>query len=188
MALFMQEKKARIVEGFLNAVNCGSGFNEFTLSSIAAECGVTGGELELLLPYGMPEVAKELWQKHLEELKPLIKLENGVTKSVEAAILTSFELLKPYKRAVRKAFKFGLIPSNLPFSIKFFWQMADVIWKELGVNDSTFAYYTKRGILSGIYSSCFLYFILSSKALKLEDLLKKELTLLHKVMKYAPKF
>jgi ubiquinone biosynthesis protein COQ9 len=174
----MQEKQLKVLDEFTKLLNSGSSFSKFTLNSACASLEITQGELDLLFPYGMFEVAEKLWQKHISEVEA--SKEFGVTNGVKMAILSSFNLLTPYKRAVRKVVKFLLLPQNLPFAPKFFWKMADAIWKKLQINDVSFSFYTKRALLSGIYANCFAYFLLSKNHSNLEEVVEKQLKFFRK--------
>lgn len=174
----MQEKQLKILDEFKIMLNSGSDFSYFTLNSASSNLEITKGELDLLFPYGLFEVAKLLWKMHLDEVEVLQN--QGVTNAVKSGILSSFQHLSPYKKAVRKVVKFVLLPQNLPFGLKFFWKMADIIWQKGGVKDSSFSYYTKRAILSTIYANCFFYFLLSKNHNYLEKFIEGQLKFFRK--------
>ena len=175
----MEEKRAKILEAFLNLINTSSDFSAFTLNSASASLEITKGELDLLFPYGLFQVCELLLEKHINEIEA--SNEQGITNGVKMAVLSSFSLLSPYKRALRKMVKFLLLPQNAIKAPKFFWNISNAIWQKLGVNDANFSFYSKRAILSGIYANCFLYFLLSKNHEKLESILQKQLDLLGKL-------
>ena len=177
----MQEKQIKVLEEFLKLINSSSNCSAFTLSAAASKLEITKGELDLLFPYGLFEVCELLLQKHINEISTT--KEEGITNGVKNAILSSFELLSPYKRAVRKITKFLILPQNAIKSPKFLWQISNAIWQKLGVNDVNFSFYSKRLILSGIYGNCFSYFILSKNHEKLTQILETQLNLLNKFKK-----
>jgi rpsU-divergently transcribed protein len=177
----MQEKQLKILEEFIKLINSSSEFSEYTLYSAGSKLEITKGEIDILFPYKMFGIAKILWEKHINEISA--SKENGITEGVKNAVLSSLSLLMPYKRAVRKVFKFLILPQNIIFAGKFFWNIADAIWKKLEVNDSSFKFYTRRAILSSIYGSCFLHFLISRDFAKTESLLKSQLELLQKITK-----
>jgi ubiquinone biosynthesis protein COQ9 len=177
----MEEKQAQILEEFLFRINTGSGFSVFTFTASASKFDVTKGELDLLFPFGLFEVCEKLLVKHISEIEA--NNNNGITEGVKMAVLSSFNLLTPYKKAVRKIVKFLLLPQNTIKAPKFFWEISSAIWQKLGVSDNTFNYYSKRAILSGVYANCFLYFVLSKNHHNLEAILNKQLSLISKFKK-----
>ena len=152
----MEEKQIKVLEEFLNLINTSSNFSEFTLNAAASKFEITKGELDLLFPYGLFEVCEHLFAKHISEIST--DKEQGITNGVKLAVLSSFELLTPYKKALRKIVKFLLLPQNTIKAPKFFWQISNAIWQKLEVNDANFSFYSKRAILSGIYAHCFFIF------------------------------
>ena len=174
----MEETRAKILEEFLNLINTSCEFSHFTLNSASSKFEVTKGELDLIFPYGLPQVCELLLEKHIQEIETT--KEQGITNGVKMAVLSSFSLLTPYKRAVRKMVKFLLLPQNALKAPKFLWSISNAIWQKLGVNDANFSFYSKRAILSGIYGNCFAYFLLSKNHERLEGILQKQLDLLGK--------
>lgn len=179
----MEEKQTKILKTFLELLNTGSKCNEFTFTSASLIHDVSKGELDLLFPYGVFEAVQKLWDIHLEELKPLILQNEGITKGVKMAVLSSFELLSPYKKALRNIVKFLLLPKNILASPKFIWRLCDTIWGKVEGGSAGFSYYSKRMILFTIYNNCFLYFITSKNHTKLQEVLEKQLSLLQKIVK-----
>ena len=177
-----QDKKEIILQEFLKALES-SRFNDFTLQSVAGSLEITSGELNLIFPNGLEDVPKELLKKHKNELQAgILEMEKtGITEGVKRSVLLSFELLNQHKKAVRKIFKFLISPKSIFLAPKFLYEISDTIWKSLGVNDSTFSFYSKRLILSTIYSNCFIYFCLSKNGEKLEKILSTQLSLLKKL-------
>ena len=180
----MESKKNEILLEFINALKT-SGFNEFTLNSVASNLNITQGELALIFPYGMQDVAKSLLNRHIDELVEAIAVQNvtGTTEKVKQAVLSSFNLLEDYKTQTRKLTRFLLTSLNIVYAPKFVYKIADAIWKECAPHDTTFSFYTKRAILSTIYTNCFFYFLLSKRHEKLEQILNKQLELLTKITK-----
>lgn len=179
--MYMEEKQIKVLEEFLNLINTSSNVSEFTLTAAASKIHITKGELDLLFPYGLFEVCELLFDKHISEIQT--NKEQGITNGVKLAVLSSFELLTPYKRALRKLVRFLLLPQNVIKAPKFFWKISNAIWQKLGINDANFSFYSKRAILSGIYAHCFFYFLLSKNHEKLEYILQKQLDLITKFKK-----
>lgn len=179
----MEEKQEKILRTFLELLNTGSKFNLFTLYAAGSMHEYFKGEVDLLFPYGLFDICKKLWNIHLEEVAFLINKEHGITTGVKDAIMGSFTLLNPNKKAIINITKFLLLPQNILFLPKFSWQFADAIWGKLEGGNSGFSYYTKRLSLATIYSNCFIYFITSKNHTRMHEVMEKQISLLFKLTK-----
>jgi len=179
----MEEKQEKILRTFLELLNTGSKFSLFTLYSAGDMHECPKGEIDLLFPYGLFELTKKLWNIHLEEVAFLINKEGGITIGVKDAIMNSFTLLTPNKKAIINITKFLLLPQNILLVPNFSWKFADAVWGKLEGGNSGFSYYTKRLSLATIYSNCFIYFITSKNHTRIHEVMEKQLSLLFKVTK-----
>lgn len=169
------KKQEEVVEEFLKLLRF-SKCSIMTLKAAAANLGITDGELDLIFPCGLNEVIKFLFEKYRSELSKVVVLrEDGITASVKIAIIRSFNILLPYKLEVKKIIKYISLSSNVILLPSFSAKIADTIWKGLNINDTGFAFYTKRLTLAGIYSNVFTFFLLTDNFEKLEKLIDLEL-------------
>lgn len=181
-------KKQRVAEEFFKLLKA-SKCSVFTLKSAAANCEVTEGELDLLFPSSVSSMIDFLFDLHLEELKGKIVFnQESITNSVKLAVMASLDLLMPYKREMIKIIKFLATSSHVLKLGKFSFKIADAIWKGVGVQDSGFAYYTKRASLAGIYSTTFIFFLLNRKREKTEKFLEVQIKALKKFGSIKKKF
>lgn len=63
------------------------------------------------------------------------------------------------KEAVRRAFTLFALPLNAPEGARLIWATADAIWNALGDSSRDYNWYSKRAILSGVYSSTLMYWL-----------------------------
>jgi len=63
------------------------------------------------------------------------------------------------KEAVRRGSTLFALPHHAADGAKLIWGTADAIWTALGDTSKDVNWYTKRGILSGVYSSVILYWL-----------------------------
>lgn len=59
----------------------------------------------------------------------------------------------PVREAVRRASAILAMPRNLPLATRTAWRSADAMWRLAGDTATDYNYYTKRGLLAGIYGA-----------------------------------
>lgn len=82
-----------------------------------------------------------------------------VPQRVKAVIEIRFEQNRPHKEAIRRALAWLALPMNAPLALRMTAATVDAIWHAAGDTSADFAWYTKRGILAGVYSSTLLYWL-----------------------------
>ena len=78
---------------------------------------------------------------------------------VAAAVRARIGVLAPHREAVRRLFAFLALPRNAGLAARLLWRSADAVWRAAGDTSTDFNYYTKRALLSGVYSSTLLFWI-----------------------------
>lgn len=63
------------------------------------------------------------------------------------------------KEAVRRGTTLFALPQYAPDGAKLIWETCDLIWDTLGDTSDDFNWYSKRGILSGVYTSTVLFWL-----------------------------
>jgi ubiquinone biosynthesis protein COQ9 len=66
------------------------------------------------------------------------------------------------KEAIRRALSWLAIPINAPRALRITAATVDAVWHAAGDKASDFSWYTKRGILAGVYSTTLLYWLRDS--------------------------
>jgi ubiquinone biosynthesis protein COQ9 len=82
-----------------------------------------------------------------------------VPARVKALIARRFAQNREYKEAIRRALAWLALPANAPVAVKTVAATVDAIWHAAGDTSADFSWYTKRGILAGVYSSTLLYWL-----------------------------
>jgi len=82
---------------------------------------------------------------------PPLKIREKVTRGIEARLA----YLRPHKEAARRAAAFLALPHNAPQAARLVWATADAIWRAMGDPSTDFNFYSKRAILSGVWSTTF---------------------------------
>jgi len=69
------------------------------------------------------------------------------------------EAARPDREAVRRALAVFALPQNAPLAARTLWRTADAMWRAAGDTATDFNHYSKRAILSAVYSSVLLYWL-----------------------------
>ncbi|MBM3564961.1 MAG: COQ9 family protein [Alphaproteobacteria bacterium] len=78
---------------------------------------------------------------------------------VAAALRIRLRVLAPHREAVRRLLGFLALPNNAGVATRMLWRSADAIWRLAGDTATDFNYYTKRGMLAGVYASTLLFWL-----------------------------
>jgi ubiquinone biosynthesis protein COQ9 len=79
-----------------------------------------------------------------------------IRERIKTAVNARIVALRPYKEAARRAAAFLSLPPNTALAAQLLWRTADRMWRAAGDTSTDFNFYTKRGILMGVYSSTLL--------------------------------
>lgn len=94
-----------------------------------------------------------------EALKDPGFTELGITDKVKYLVLLKLKIMAPSKGVARATKEFFRTPTNLPLSPQFGWETVDEIWEIVGDTSTDFNYYTKRGLLLGVYTATLAYWL-----------------------------
>jgi ubiquinone biosynthesis protein COQ9 len=72
---------------------------------------------------------------------------------IATAVKTRLMILKPHKEAARRAAALLSLPMHAALGAKLMYQTVDAMWRATGDTSTDFNFYTKRGILAGVYGS-----------------------------------
>ncbi|MEM7176945.1 MAG: COQ9 family protein [Pseudomonadota bacterium] len=143
------------------------GWSNETLNSAIAEEGIDPGLAHLAFPRGGVDLAlafhyradrqleDQLGQADAAAHLATMKIRDRVAYSVRKRI----ELVAAQREAVRRGATLLGLPIYAGDGIKAIWNTADVIWRLCGDNATDYNWYTKRMILSSVYSATVLYWL-----------------------------
>jgi len=133
------------------------GFTDRVLARAASECDLDKAATARLFPdnaqslvetYSLladADMEKQLARVHLPAMK--------VRDRIATAVKTRLAVLKPNKEAARRAAAFLSLPPNLALATNLLYRTVDSMWRAAGDTSTDFSFYTKRGILAGVYST-----------------------------------
>jgi ubiquinone biosynthesis protein COQ9 len=76
-----------------------------------------------------------------------------IRQKVAFAVRARLGILRPHKEAARRAAATLALPIHAPLAAELAWKTADAIWRGLGDKSTDFNFYSKRGILTGVWLS-----------------------------------
>lgn len=82
-----------------------------------------------------------------------------IRDKVAFAVRTRLDLLRPHKEAVRRAAATLALPVHASRAARLAWRTADAIWRGLADKSTDFNFYTKRAILTGVWTSVFAFWL-----------------------------
>lgn len=168
------------------------GLNNNIFKNVANQNGLNLIETELLFPEGVSdyiEFALEQLSIELENYCNQINLIRlPIHKRIRKVLLSKIYLMNKEKMFYKKIFINLLIPKknlSLPFML---YKSVDQIWFIVGDSSVDFNFYTKRFILSGIYSRVMLFFFNNNSQEALEEILDSSLKKVTKIPELKSKF
>ena len=161
------------------------GLTKNSLENISKRYGLDINETELLFPEGNIDFIKftlEQLNKELEEYCRKIDLIRlPVHKRIKKVLLSKISLMNKNKFFYRSIF-FNLLLPKKNFSLSSqLYNSVDQIWFIAGDSSTDFNFYTKRLILSGIYSRVILFFFNNNNQEELENILDESLKRVSKI-------
>ncbi|MBC8294855.1 MAG: COQ9 family protein [Pelagibacterales bacterium] len=161
------------------------GLNKNSLENISKRYGLNINEIELLFPEGNIDLIKftlEQLNKEFEEYcKKIDLIRLPVHKRIKKVLLSKISLMNKNKLFYRSIFLNLLIPKkNFSLSNQLY-NSVDQIWFIAGDSSTDFNFYTKRLILSGIYSRVILFFFNNNNQEELENILDESLKRVSKI-------
>ncbi|TFL19822.1 COQ9 family protein [Jannaschia formosa] len=124
------------------------------VSPAEARAAFPRGALDLALAFHRRDDARMARQLEAEDLSAL-RYRDRVAHAVRTRIL----LAEENREAVRRGMTLFTLPMHAADGTRALWGTADAIWNALGDTSDDVNWYSKRAILSGVYSSTVLYWL-----------------------------
>ena len=156
------EARDKILVAMLSHVT----FDGWSRRSLAAGVADAGYSPEMALrafPGGLRDVAEHfasyMDQQMLTELTHHKIDKMKIRERIATCVKVRLQLFTPYREAVRRLVSFLAIPSNAPLATRCAWRTCSVMWYAAGDTSADFNYYTKRGLLTPVYTTTLLYWL-----------------------------
>ena len=139
------------------------GWSGQALRDGARSLGMSEAEAEDLFPRGAGDLVAwfSTWaDREMLRRTALLPIETmKVRDRITAAFEARQEAIEPHKEAVRRAASVLALPQNAPLGLKLLYDTVDCMWHAAGDTATDWNFYTKRGLLAGIYSATMLYWL-----------------------------
>lgn len=139
------------------------GWSMDALRAAARDLDVDFGVAKLSFPGGVSDLMEAYLDFELCEFEEALQkrgLDNlKIREKITTAVRLRLELAEPHKEASIRAARFLSMPRNSGLAAKHLWRTVDIMWRAAGDVATDFNHYSKRLILSGVYSSTFLYWL-----------------------------
>ena len=178
-------KKRQVVLRFAKEFVSENGLTKNCLKNISKKYGLNTDETDLLFPQGNIDLIKFALEQLNNDLEvycrqiDLIRL--PIHKRIRKVLLSKISLMNKDKLFYRSIFLNLLIPKkNFSLSSQLY-NSVDQLWFIAGDSSTDFNFYTKRLILSGIYSRVMLFFFNNNNQEELEKILDESLKRVSKI-------
>ena len=133
------------------------GFTQTVLDKAGKEAGLGKTDIERLFENGPVSLIEyfSIWADDAMEKKlaasdlKAMKIRTRIAAAVKARLA----VLGPHKEAARRAAALLSLPMNVALGAKLTYRTVDAMWRAAGDTSTDFNFYTKRGILAGVYGS-----------------------------------
>jgi ubiquinone biosynthesis protein COQ9 len=134
------------------------GWNQRTLERAAQEAGLSAFDVTRSFPGGVAEVLAYFSARADAELEATLSNQYDlpnmkVRERIATAVMVRLRANAKHREAIRRAVSFYNMPWNTPHALKALWATMDVIWRAAGDTATDWNHYSKRAILSKVYSA-----------------------------------
>ncbi|HEV8031447.1 MAG TPA: COQ9 family protein [Stellaceae bacterium] len=183
---FADRERDRLIEAMLPDVAF-DGWSRHALRAAARRTGIPAGEAEGLFPRGAPDMiaAFSRWadRQMIERLEAATVEPVSLSRRVALALKLRFEVLLPWREAVRRALSVLSMPQNALLGLRLLHDTVDRIWWGVGDSSTDFSFYTKRATLAGIQAAATLYWLddRSPDCIETQNFIDRRLADLHRL-------
>jgi ubiquinone biosynthesis protein COQ9 len=139
------------------------GWSSTALRLASRQIGLPMTEAEALFPRGAPDLVAGFsrWadRRMLDWIEAAPVEEASVSARVKRAVLLRFEVVQPWREAVRRALAVLAMPPHALLGLRLVYETVDAIWYAAGDRATDFSFYTKRATLAGIHTAALLYWL-----------------------------
>ncbi len=138
------------------------GWSEATFRAASRDAGIDPALARGVCPRGAVDLALSYHRRGdrlmCEKLEAMDLTSMRMRDRIAAAVQTRLESVGD-KEAVRRAATLFSLPTHAPDGARAVWDTCDLIWTAVGDSSTDGNWYSKRAILSGVYSSTLLFWL-----------------------------
>ncbi|MEM6943083.1 MAG: COQ9 family protein [Pseudomonadota bacterium] len=139
------------------------GWSKAALEAACEDTGIDAQTAAMAFPRGGVDMALAFHgmmdRRLAEDLAGVDLSAMRIRERVTFCVKRRLELVSEHKDAVRRGASLLALPPYAGESTKALWSTADVIWSACGDRSDDYNWYTKRAILSSVYSATVLYWL-----------------------------
>lgn len=139
------------------------GWSWLAIDAAARDLRIDPIEARRLYPGGPGEMIRafssEADRQMLAALERLDLASMKVREKVTAGVRLRLEAVAAHREAAGRAVAFFAMPQNAAGGLQCLYRTVDAIWYAAGDTSTDYNFYTKRALLSGVYSSTLLYWL-----------------------------
>ena len=154
-----EEARVKILLAMLHHVTF-DGWSLRSLSKGVADAGYTPDMALRAFPSGLRDVADHFSSYIDEEMqmeRRFYKIEHmKIRERIATCVRIRLQILARHREAVRRLVSFLALPPNAPLAALCAWRTCSVMWSVAGDTSTDFNYYTKRGLLTSVYTTTLL--------------------------------
>lgn len=158
----IETTRRRLLEATLNHVPF-DGWSATALKRAAGDLGLDGAAAVNAFPGGVSELiafhSAEADRRMLDALPPLDLPAMRIRDRIAAVVRLRLEQNAEHREAIRRALAYLALPQNGPLALKCLYRTVDAMWYAAGDTSTDYNFYTKRLLLSGVYSSTLLFWL-----------------------------
>jgi ubiquinone biosynthesis protein COQ9 len=158
---FADAERVRLVAAMLPDVPF-DGWTRRTLRQAARRAEIPQEEALALLPRGAPDMVAAFshWaDRQMEERLAAAAGPLSLSRRVAEALRLRFEVLLPWREAVRRGLSVLALPHNAPLGLRLLYDTVDAVWYAVADSSTDFSFYTKRASLAAITAAATLYWL-----------------------------
>ncbi len=134
------------------------------MKAAAKKTGLSVADVRLYFPRGPESLIEAFTEMADAEMKERMAdaTASRIRDRISLAVRARLEAMTPYREAARRAVAFLALPQNVPLAARLMFGTVDAMWRGAGDQSNDFNYYTKRGLLAGVYSATLLHWLSDS--------------------------
>lgn len=137
------------------------GWTDALLKAAADRAGADDAELKAAFPRGVPDAMVYFSSEADRQMTEAVEAANlkvmKVRERVTFAVRQRIEAVADHKEAARRAAAVFALPMHALDGATCVYRSVDAMWRAIGDTSTDFNFYTKRALLSGVYTSTMLY-------------------------------
>jgi ubiquinone biosynthesis protein COQ9 len=157
-----EQERDRLIEAMLPDVAF-DGWSHGALRIAARQLDMPAEEALALFSRGAPDLVAgfSAWadRRMLDWYEAAPPEEGGTTTRIRRALGLRFEVVAPWREAVRRALSVVALPPHALLGLRLLYDTVDGIWYAAGDASTDFSFYTKRATLAGIYTATLMYWL-----------------------------